>query len=241
MEKKIIAVSLVIILIAVSFVACGKNKGYKLAKDEYGFEHAYVTDAEGNTVLDDNGNIRVYQTDANGEIATDGNGNKKENVVEVPRVILDDHSCATKDFVLKLDKSWKRSEEDGKYLKNGDKANYIEVKEKYVCNEGEVIDLEVYVQSDIEYNESIVKNAGGKATYEQGFIEVKGVKMHQQSFQLVGNDGNLINDSKVYNFVIGDILYEVSYYYYGLQTDNKTSEPYDFLEYFKTAFELKKQ
>ena len=63
MQKKIIAVACAVILIATLFVSCKKDMGYMLGKDELGFEHAYVTDAEGNTVLDDNGNIlKTFQS-----------------------------------------------------------------------------------------------------------------------------------------------------------------------------------
>ncbi len=107
MTKKIIAVSLVVLLIAVGFVACGKDKGYLLAKDENGIEHAYVTDANGETVLNSDGNIRVYETDKNGEIATDENGNQKENSVKMPEVVKTDKKYQTKEFVFNIPSGWK--------------------------------------------------------------------------------------------------------------------------------------
>lgn len=238
MNKKIIAVSLVIIMITVFFAACGKDKGYKLDVDNDGFTHAYATDAEGNTVLNDNGDIIVYQTEKNGEIARDAEGNKIENILEMPPVVLLKHGCETKDFILNFDDSWTRGE-DNKYIKNGDKAIYIEIKEKYVCQGDEKIDLDGTVQRDIDYNNSLLESMGDYAKYEYGYVEINGIKMHQQTFLLKGNDGNLINDSTVYNFIIGKRLYEVSYYYYGLQTETKVKEPFDFSEYFRSIFTLK--
>lgn len=111
MNKKIIAVFCVVILMVSVFSACG-NKGYLLAKDENGVEHAYVTDENGETVLNSDGNIRVYETDKNGKIVKDEDGKKKENSVKMPEILITDKKYQTKEFVFNIPSGWKNGDGD---------------------------------------------------------------------------------------------------------------------------------
>ena len=71
MQKKIVAVSLVILMVALLLASCGNKY---LMGEINGVERPLVTDAEGNTELDDEGKIAVYVTDAKGNIQYDADG-----------------------------------------------------------------------------------------------------------------------------------------------------------------------
>lgn len=65
MDKKIIAVICAsLIVISVAFASCGKKKPTINAKDA---TYEVVTDEEGNTVLNENGEIEIYVTDEDGK------------------------------------------------------------------------------------------------------------------------------------------------------------------------------
>lgn len=92
MEKKIIAVALILVLIATAFVGCKKGEIYV---DDDGYEHLLVTDKEGNTVLDENGNIKTYITEADGSIKKDEDGKKLEGIVAFPDLLVKDNVVET--------------------------------------------------------------------------------------------------------------------------------------------------
>ena len=75
MDKKIIAVICAsLIVISAVFASCGKKKPTINAKDA---TYEVVTDEEGNTVLNENGEIEIYVTDEDGKKVTDENGEIK--------------------------------------------------------------------------------------------------------------------------------------------------------------------
>ena len=75
MDKKIIAVICAsLIVISAAFASCGKKKPTINAKDA---TYEVVTDEEGNTVLNENGEIEIYVTDEDGKKVTDENGEIK--------------------------------------------------------------------------------------------------------------------------------------------------------------------
>lgn len=214
MTKKIIAVSLVILLIAVSFAACGKDKGYLLAKDQDGNEHAYVTDAEGNTVLDENGDIRVYETDKNGEIATDKDGSKKENVVKMPEYIAKADKYETPSFYFTIADGWNKADEDGKYIKGENKDCFISISKSFSdVEEGENV-LEATLVSTIEINAQVVEKAKKTypdTTFNYGYEEVAGQTMYKLEYCFKDDAENVVLYSTSYYFYSDGAIYNIAY------------------------------
>ncbi len=85
MQKKIVAVSLVVLMIAVLLASCG-NK-YLMAEVN-GVERPLVTDADGNTEINDEGKIAVYVTDAKGNLQYDSNGEPQKNYFALPEKMI---------------------------------------------------------------------------------------------------------------------------------------------------------
>ncbi|MEG1835379.1 MAG: hypothetical protein RR229_04555 [Oscillospiraceae bacterium] len=104
MKKQVVAIILVMVLVITTFAACGKK--YKMFTDKDGIKHPMVTDAEGNTVRNPDGNIAVYQTDKNGEVVTDKDGKDVINGIRFPDYIVDGQLIEMKDFKLELSKEW---------------------------------------------------------------------------------------------------------------------------------------
>lgn len=82
MNKKIIAVMIAATLIFVGvFAACNNNEENQPPKLYIeGDEYPFITDAEGNKELDENGEFIVFHTDEDGDYAKDDKGNRLTNI-----------------------------------------------------------------------------------------------------------------------------------------------------------------
>ena len=116
MEKKIIAVALVLVLIVTAFTACGKKY---LMQEIDGIEYPVVTDKDGETIIDESNRVAFYVTEENGEIATN------ENKETVTSWIVFENDIATEDtlrgefYSLKIPKDWEADSNAGRLEKKG--------------------------------------------------------------------------------------------------------------------------
>ncbi len=157
MSKKIIvALAVVTILFTGIFAACKKEEKEEIyaGADEYNF----VTDENGQRVLDEQGRFVVYATDANGEMVTDGSG---ENVTGVEQFepILDGELFEDYGFKLAIPDGWKASAEKGNMFEN----NSLKIS----CN----IDVAEYFYDDyVDFNKNackVLEAEGIKSTWEE--------------------------------------------------------------------------
>lgn len=219
MNKKIIAVFCIVILMASIFSACG-NKGYLLAKDENGIEHAYVTDKNGETVLNEDGNIRVYETDVNGKIVKDEKGNPKENAVEKPSVSVNkDGSVTTGIFTLPVIDGWE-GVDTGRLVKKGTNENCYILAE-YQTNETEDSTFVLMTDKVITDNKTILdainngdyKDEGiAKAEMKTDRFKYQGYDAMNLSFTVFDNGTKVIHHAEALYFVTDDgSVYVVNY------------------------------
>ena len=103
MEKKIIAVALVLVLIVTAFTACGKKY---LMQEFDGIEYPVVTDDEGNTILNESNGVAFYVTDENNEIATNDKGETQTNWVTLKSDLATDDILAGDFYRLTVPKGW---------------------------------------------------------------------------------------------------------------------------------------
>lgn len=237
MNKKIAAVFCIAILMVSIFTACG-NKGYLLAKDENGYEHAYVTDKEGNTVLNEHGEVRVYVTDSNGKIAKDEDGKPKENSVKKPEYEAKDDKYETDDFVLKITGGWDNATK-GRYIKSDNAECYIEISKGYDDFEDGDKALENKLKEEIELNEQIMNNIKAQypeASFKHGYKEVCGINMYVYEYHIETEDKDNNFNSTVLYFAVGKNVYCVSC------TDNNrkdNSAGLDFYSYIEKNLTIK--
>lgn len=221
MQKRIIAVACAVIIIATLFVSCKKDMGYKLGKDELGFEHAYVTDAEGNTVLDENGNILVYQTDKNGEIATDENGEQKQNFINMPtNAIIEDDTVEIKLFKYNVPKGFKANQL-GWLMKSGteDKC-YINV--VYAATLDEDTTLEEYIDELTFKNTALIKAINDGEYIDDGFKTAENTrepiniangkaKAICDTYKFLSAEDKVVHYASATYFTLGSDVYVASY------------------------------
>lgn len=110
MKKSIIAIILCTALILTTFAACGKK--YLTITDDDGVTHFLVTDDNGNTVINSDGNIAVFNTDKNGKEVTEKGGEIYTEGLSFPNAIIDSgkNIYETADFQWKLPEDWTLSE-----------------------------------------------------------------------------------------------------------------------------------
>lgn len=137
MEKKIIACSLMMLLLVCCFVACGKKP---TIKGNNGIEYVVVTDEEGNSVLNKDGDIAVYVTDDHGRYVKDGNGERQTNYIEFPDKIINGATYEGRDFIFTVaeDAGW-TLEQSGQFTKGDDGKTYITVKDYGEVGDGETL------------------------------------------------------------------------------------------------------
>ena len=219
MNKKIIAAFCIVILMVSIFSACG-NKGYLLAKDENGVEHAYVTDENGETVLNDDGDIRVYQTDEHGKIARDENGNPKENSVKKPEIsVNNDGSVTNGAFTLPVIDGWEAID-TGRLVKKGTNENCYILAE-YQTNETEESTFAVMMDKVITDNKTLIDEINNGDHEEIGSVKAEmntdrfkyqGFDAMYLSFTIHESSVKVVHHAEVIYFVAGDgSVYAVNY------------------------------
>lgn len=229
MSKKIIAVFSVVILMMSVFVACGKKVPMIEAG---GREYPLATDAEGNTILNHNGEIGVYVTDSDGKYLKDQNGDNQINWVTFPDQYISDDSrkLETPEYVWTLPEGW--TFDGKKAVKDGTEGN-IYIRIVTVDEEGKT-PLDIYVDNDIAENEKQVEEV--KKTYPDAGINWKEVNFSSASLhgQLVNvyvkDNGKVMHNVESIYFYYNQKIYDVEY----ASLDGYYDETVDLLEMMKT-------
>lgn len=228
MEKKIIAIALVLVVMVTAFVGCGqKYKTTKVGNNEYLLE----TDAEGNTIIKDDKLVAVV-TDREGEIITYENGENQTYYVDIPGSVVIDGVVRGDNFKLNILKGWTSTDNNiifkdktdnkcyikfekiVKELKKGESlATYLEKVDK---NNQDVIDIfadEKAMEELIKSNPAVAKYKGCTYTIEKGetIISKDNIPCQVRIHKAVDKDGNLIHYAENYYFMLDKSLYSLDY------------------------------
>ena len=139
MQKRILALALVVLLISASFAGCGKKKNTIVAKNKR--EYEAVTDDKGNLQYDAQGDVIVYQKDENGKYIKDEKGNKKTFSVETKDTIVDDLKVENPYFRFNLKaRGWDVNDRGTFYKKGTDDKVVLFVNPLRELRDGETFD-----------------------------------------------------------------------------------------------------
>lgn len=228
MSKKIIALSLAILLIVTCFVACGKK--YETTKIN-GEEVILVTDENGQPVINDKNELIALVTDRAGEVLTYANGEDQtryiglENALEIEGVAYGEH------YKFNILSGWEMGSGPRLNKKETDGKNYIEFLQVCTLKMNETF-IDVFADTD-KANEDIqkafedeaqmkelIKNNPAFAKYEgcKYTIETQDTTFTSKSYpcrkyihKIVNAEGEVVHYVVNYYFLASKTVYNVSY------------------------------
>lgn len=227
MEKKIIAIALVLVVMVTAFVGCGqKYKTTKVGNNEYLLE----TDAEGNTIIKDDQLVAVV-TDRNGEIITYENGENQTYYVNIPGSVVIDGVVRGDNFKLNILKGWTSTDFDRIYKDKTDNKCFIQFSETYVLKGKETFE-DAFIETDkankeivdvindeealkelVKTNPDAAKYLGGKCTVNTGTTTFtsNAYPCKTYVYKIVDAKGNVVHYGESYYFLVEKTIYCVSY------------------------------
>ena len=233
MNNKIIAVICVVLMLATVLAACGKKV---IIKGKNGQEYVAATDADGSTILNDEGNIIIYVTDENGKYVKDANGERQTNAIAFPDKILGEHTITTPQYRLTMPEEWNLGQ-DGKFRKGGNENVVFEI--------GEVISLTAnrtissYIDTQIEGIEYV---KGNSEEFKNLTYEVKEIALTESQLpctviemKVTDDSGAVTIEQSLYYIAWGEYLVQASYYC----TDAKEIGGFDSTVYLNDNLEIK--
>lgn len=171
------------LLILMTFAACGKK--YLVYTDQDGVEHPVLTDAEGNTMVNEYGQIVIGVTDARGHLVTDENGENETRAVVFPSSISGKNVYETPNFKWEVpEKIWYF---DGDKLLKKDSAVYADIS---IASDYETLaELEEGMDKQLD---AMVSQANGQITSEKSkWVIEAGPNALQYNYEIKDQDGNL--------------------------------------------------
>lgn len=211
MQNKIIAVICVMLMLVTLFAACGKKV---IIQGKNGQEYVAMTDEEGNTVLNQSGEIVVYVTDDRGKYVTDANGERQTNAVTFPNMISDGKKLETVDFILQVPEGWK-ADETGLIEKIGSEDESVYANIEVVCL-GELAedqDFDSFVNNQIMILEQLavtMRESGAEVNYVNNESQVLGERASVVTMVAQSEEIGVIT-YKMMHFVKGNEVFKVLY------------------------------
>ncbi len=229
MSKKILAVSMAVVIMALIFVGCKKDE--PIIRKIGGTEYVLATDKDGNTILDEQNQILVYPTNSDGEYVTDKDGNVSTSYVNLGNAsIVTGDKAITSTYILKSSEGWYMYQ-SGYVVKDGFEENECYIK---VIDMGESTDTENYVtyaegfyEKNLEYKKQF-EDAGYEVSVilDDTVITNKEISAKRQRCMVKDQSGTVILYTENHYFEYGGETYEINY---------ACSEPKAYDENFKVA------
>ncbi len=172
MKQRIIAAALAVLLVALSFSACGKKKMITVPN---GMEYEAVTDENGDYVTNERGDAAVYYKDENGKYQKDENGEKVTAYVAFPKEVAQGLSYETPYIKFTMPEGWEvrkpeksQPELAGKYVMKEHPNVEFSVENSSKLSEKYSVDYQIKMQlSGTEMANSMIQDAK-KTAAEQG-------------------------------------------------------------------------
>lgn len=207
---RIIAIVLVLVLAIVLFAMFFRQKK-EVYVDADGYTHYLMLDDEGNTILNDNGNIVAYATDADGDMYKDEEGEYVTVAVDFPKSVIKERSVETPEYKLTMPEGWVATEDGDFQLEDNSDVTVS------VHNLGEYeYDINSYFSSKSEYFDTLideVKEVYPKTEIKEGsaYITMKGLNCHTVEIRFIDDTGTekYYTNSVYYKF--GDCIYKIDY------------------------------
>ncbi len=211
MEKKIIAIALVLVLMVTALVGCSKK--YETTKLN-GKEYLLVTDDEGNTVINDKNQVAAVVTDEDGEIITYENGEQQTYQVQLYGPVVVDGAARGTNYKINIPQGWTAID--------GDKISKDKTEDNCYIQFAKVIEfdkdnnLDTYLEKIETQNKQLVsgfEKEGYTLTVDESDIVLTADNLHCRAYiyKVVDADGKLIHYAENYYFAVSKTAYKLSY------------------------------
>ena len=239
MEKKIIAIALVLVIMVTAFVGCSKKRDTTKIN---GKEYVLYTDKEGNTVINDKNQVVAVVTDENGEAVTFENGEDQTYFVQINSGLVVEDEVAGANYRLKVINGWEGNADGRIYKKGTDNKCYIQFNKLVTFEEGN--NISTYLEALDSQNDQL-KDAVPKAEGMEGatltidksekFISAAGAAGYVYVYKIVDKDGKLMHYTENYYFVSENTAYKIDY----VCTDGVGyDKEFSFASYVDTCFKF---
>ena len=254
MNKKILALALAIVFIATAFTAC--KKGPELTEIN-GKEYPLVTNADGETVINDENQIAVLVTDRNNEVLTYADGENQTHWVQISGPLVIEDRIQTKNYSLAIPSGWEGNEISGRVTKkNTDGKCYIQVTEIKRLEDKETLDsylekmdaqntaiAEAFADEEqmnalVEQNPAFEIYKGCKYTVAKstGMIASGTLSCQTRINKIVDADGKVMHYAENYYFVSGKSIYKLDYI---CEEGKGYDDSFNFQQYIGEGFTFK--
>lgn len=229
MSKKIIAISLALLIMVVGFVGCGKKDTVNInGKDYY-----VMTDEDGEAVINDKNQAVGLVTDESGEIVTYEDGEPQTYYIKIFDSYEQNEYAYGEHYKLPLLKGWSigagdritKDGTDGKtYIElakikefktvDGEKETFNDYITEVDANNKQIADAfenEETMDKLIEGNPGLAAYKGGKIELGETVTMIKGRQYTVRTFEITDASGKSVHYAENYYFVDEDVLYKMSY------------------------------
>lgn len=220
MEKKAIAIVCVLIISLSIFVSCGRKGsifenarwGLKI-EDAEGGVHALVTDAEGNTVLTDDGKLAVYATDKWGNYVKLDGGELLTDSITFPEKLVDEKKARveTPQYIFELPEDWEPDDDQNFVNKNNKKILF----QLPVLSDLKSRTLEDAVDTQLQFID-MINESGELKNKIVSTAEKKTLKIGDDSYKcvvvvskLVSGNNEPVTEERFYFIEIGNSLMQI--------------------------------
>ncbi len=235
MEKKIIAIALVLLVMATAFVGCTEKRDTTKIN---GKEYILYTDKEGNTVINDKNQVVAVVTDENGEVITFANGEDQTYFVQINSGLVAEGEVAGANYRLKIIEGWEGNADGRLYKKNTDNKCYIQFNKLMEFEDGQ--NLATYLDAIDQQNEQLKDGLpqaegmeGSTLTIDksQKIITADSLQAYLYVYKITDKDGKVIHYAENYYFAVAGTAYKIDY---ACQDGVGYDETFDFGRYVNT-------
>ncbi len=234
MSKKIIAILLVFTLVITCFVACRKEKPETVKIN--GEDCVVVTDDEGNTVFNEDGDVAVHILDNEGNILYFDNGEPQTRYIEVPEYY--NRTKITGDsYEFELGEGWEYKNISNLYEKEGSDGKAVIKVSQYEYPEN-CSTVDEYLTATKESNKELIDDIKEKYDYNEKITEISFLNDNKDAreVELIVKDdnGNMVSYTYSIYFEFNGKIVVTSY-----NCHSGYYEEIDALTIFKEAFSSK--
>ncbi len=233
MNKKIIAISLVLVIMVTCFSACKQKRETTKIN---GQEVIAVTDESGNPIINEKNEAVVLVTDREGEVITFESGEEQTRYMQIIDAVVIDGVAHGEKYNMNVLSGWTAGIGDRINKDGTDEKCYIHFTKNKDLEKDET--LATYLEAVDEQNDLLVdgfKKEGYTVTINDGAsaISSKNIGCKTRTYKIVDSDGKVVHYAVNYYFVADDTVYSVNY---ACENGIGYDESFDFDSYLKTNF-----